>query len=541
MKKILSLFTAILFAGTMMADVFHLEKVTSVEKDKTYAFVRNDKVLTTTSSSALQTEDVNLGTITIEENKFPAFLWKLVLEADSFKMCNLSKGEDKFLRNSSSTNLSITDTEGRNRWVITFDGDVALIATSERFIAEAMKDGQPTNTYKAYAFGKENKGLEDNPGHDFTVYELKAGASVTPSLLVDNLDLNSVMSRTLPFITDTNIVVTASNLTADIAVSVKGSNISVADKLSKEGGKLDIHINAQNEGRFSDTIVLTSGSLKKEVAIAANVVKSAGEGIEENPFTLEDLAKFENGYSGKHWVKGFIVGFFKKGGLIENDPEVIDSTRLALGTTKDQTDKLIPVSLTKSTKGEKKVREELNIKANPGVIGYEVILYGTMEKYMDTTGIKSVSDYKWAGEVPASKKSKDASIKSLKVEGKEITPKDNVYAFEVSDTEGYDQVTITFELNDAKATADKASGFKIDVPKSSEDPAAEEKITVTAEDGVTKAEYTVKITRAKAVDPGQEAIDNNVVETKAVKFFENGQLIILKNGVKYNAEGAMIQ
>ena len=539
MKKFLSLFAAILFAGTLMAGDFHLEKVTSVEKGKTYAFVRNGKALTTTSNSALQTEDVNLGTI----DGTQAFLWKLVLEEDSFKLSNISKGEDKFLRNTSSTSLSIVATEGRNRWVITFDGDVALIATSERFIAETMKDGQPTNTYKAYGFGKDNKGLEDYPGHDFTVYELKEGASVTPSLLADNLDLQSVMSRTLPLVTDTNIIVTASNLTAEIAVSVKGSNISVPDKLPKEGGKLDIHINAPNEGKFSDTIVLTSGALKKEVAIEANVVKSVGEGTEENPFTLEDVAKFDNGYAGKYWVKGFILGYFKKGGLIENDPEAIDSTRLALGTTKDQTDKLIPVSLTKSTKGEQKVREELNIKANPGVIGYEVILYGKMEKYMDTTGIKSVSDYKWAGEVPEAKKSKDATIKSLKINDESVTEDNGIFAYEAPADLEKKEVEVAFELNDAKAKADKDNPFKVAVPESDEAPATEVKLTVTAEDGVTTAEYTIKVTRAKAepIDLGQEAVDNAVVGTKAVKTFENGQLVIIKNGVKYNAQGAIMK
>lgn len=36
------------------------------------------------------------------------------------------------------------------------------------------------------------------------------------------------------------------------------------------------------------------------------------------------------------------------------------------------------------------------------------------------------------------------------------------------------------------------------------------------------------------------AISNTAVESKAVKFFENGQLVILKNGVKYNALGAQL-
>ena len=36
------------------------------------------------------------------------------------------------------------------------------------------------------------------------------------------------------------------------------------------------------------------------------------------------------------------------------------------------------------------------------------------------------------------------------------------------------------------------------------------------------------------------ALSNTAVESKAVKFFENGQLVILKNGVKYNALGAQL-
>jgi len=39
---------------------------------------------------------------------------------------------------------------------------------------------------------------------------------------------------------------------------------------------------------------------------------------------------------------------------------------------------------------------------------------------------------------------------------------------------------------------------------------------------------------------GTTAIDNTAIEGKAVKSFENGQLVIIKNGVKYNALGAQL-
>ena len=42
------------------------------------------------------------------------------------------------------------------------------------------------------------------------------------------------------------------------------------------------------------------------------------------------------------------------------------------------------------------------------------------------------------------------------------------------------------------------------------------------------------------VEEPSQGIDNTVNEAKTVKFFENGQLVILKNGVKYNALGAQL-
>ena len=38
-----------------------------------------------------------------------------------------------------------------------------------------------------------------------------------------------------------------------------------------------------------------------------------------------------------------------------------------------------------------------------------------------------------------------------------------------------------------------------------------------------------------------QAIDNTAVEAKATKYMENGALVIVKNGVKYNALGAVIE
>lgn len=49
--------------------------------------------------------------------------------------------------------------------------------------------------------------------------------------------------------------------------------------------------------------------------------------------------------------------------------------------------------------------------------------------------------------------------------------------------------------------------------------------------------FGIRIEKLKA---GQQAVDNVFDGAKAVKTFENGQLVIIKNGVKYNALGAQL-
>jgi hypothetical protein len=56
--------------------------------------------------------------------------------------------------------------------------------------------------------------------------------------------------------------------------------------------------------------------------------------------------------------------------------------------------------------------------------------------------------------------------------------------------------------------------------------------------GDDKAAFNV--TEIALVSNSQTALSNTAAESKAVKFFENGQLVIIKNGVKYNALGAQL-
>ena len=486
MRKILSLFAALLFAGSMVAADYHLEQVTSVSVGKTYAFVRNGKALNKPANKMITAVDAEFGTI----DGTQTYLWKLVEENDSIKFENVSAGAGFYLRNKpGTTDLTCSNMDTDNLWKIEFadDDDWAMIVSSARFIGEVSSG---SNTYKAYA--KTN--LETR-AHEFLVYELVAGASSEPSMSANDLDVKTLLADHFPFSFDTSIVVTASDLTAEhISVSALGENLIVPTNMSKEGGKLEFTITASENVKFSDTIVLKAGTLTKKVAIKGNIVDPVGDGTKESPFTFEDLANINNGLSGKWWTQGFILGSAKNGGVIAEEP---DSSSILLGVSADATEG-IAVQLAKSSNAEKETREALALQGSTGKIGKEVKVYGKLESYFGTTGVKSTSDFEWV----SGEKSTDATIKSLTIDGVPVAEEDGVFKYELDADFSMNQVQVEFELNDANATAVPASedGVWMTVPTASDDTVYQY-IEVTAEDGETIKNYEIILTIA-APEPG---------------------------------------
>ena len=97
------------------------------------------------------------------------------------------------------------------------------------------------------------------------------------------------------------------------------------------------------------------------------------------------------------YVRGFIVGFVAK-----NKNSIVHAvfssgdveTNIIIADSPDEIDyhNCIAVQLSTSSKGQKEVREGLNLFAHPENLGAYVILHGTVTKYMGTLGLKSVND-----------------------------------------------------------------------------------------------------------------------------------------------------
>ena len=134
--------------------------------------------------------------------------------------------------------------------------------------------------------------------------------------------------------------------------------------------------------------------------------------------------------------------------------------------------------------------------------------------------------------------STEASIKELKIDGKVIAENDGKFEYEVAFDSKQTEVEVAFVLAD-KATADRDNPFKVAVPDNPDMGATQAVIKVTAEDKVTTKEYKVIVTRAEEPQQGIDSVQASEINSQ--KVIRNGQLFILKNGVLYNAQGAVMR
>lgn len=138
-------------------------------------------------------------------------------------------------------------------------------------------------------------------------------------------------------------------------------------------------------------VAIKNGISSNVVSATYTIVELDGEGTQENPFTVADVRKLNNSLSGKHWVMGYIVGCASNGGALADS--ITNPANIALGDAADQTENCVPVQLTANTDP----RTALNLKDNPGNLGAQVKVYGDLQSYFSFFGVKNVTDYEIIG------------------------------------------------------------------------------------------------------------------------------------------------
>lgn len=121
------------------------------------------------------------------------------------------------------------------------------------------------------------------------------------------------------------------------------------------------------------------------------VVGDDGSGLPSDPLTISDVPAHV-GETGV-WVQGYLVGVGTSTGKFAFAAPFTRDTNVAIGLRSTTTDKeyIVCVEL---PKGE--LRDALNLKDNPGLLGRKVCLKGSLvASYYGVVGLKSVSAYEF--------------------------------------------------------------------------------------------------------------------------------------------------
>lgn len=210
LRLLLVMFLTLTVSANVWGATYKLTKVTSVSAGEKYVFEQDGYVMNnTTSSSALQcTNSYKTTGLAGTET----YVWTLESANGGFYMRNVNLESNYYLKNSSSTGVSLTTTS--SIWKFTFDDSgIVLIqntGNSNRFLGYTSATSY---AYKAYA----TSNLSSYP-HAITVYKLEEEVpSCTNKVTIQKgTDTNGTftLSKTGTYETcDAPLVITLSNIT----------------------------------------------------------------------------------------------------------------------------------------------------------------------------------------------------------------------------------------------------------------------------------------------------------------------------------------
>ncbi len=418
-------------------------------------------------------------------------------------------------------------------------GDAKIAAGTIELLPTA--DSWATNSYYKITLFVTNSS-SSNGGLDVATIAFYAYQDASaPAINAANIELGTCPTKTDAFSKTVELAVVGANLSAPIAV-VNGIYTTATGELTAEGGTLAVTFAVEAEGEYNDALTLTSGETSIQVTVRANVVKTVGIGTQDDPFTVSDVVKLNSstGVDNKFWVIGYIVGCAGNGGATGD----VVATNLAIGETDDQTEGVLPVELPSGD-----IRTALNLVDNPSYLGKQVKLHGALITYFNFKGVKSVDAYEFVEEPVAG-----CDWDNIEFFNVGIAPEDENYnQFKICKA-GENPNIVNIQV---APWADNNKGIYINFPSAEFTTISLPESQYTAQGAgillylsaftAQETEVTINYQGADCVftvynaKAGATAISNTAAEAKAVKFFENGQLIIMMNNVKYNAQGQIVK
>lgn len=146
---------------------------------------------------------------------------------------------------------------------------------------------------------------------------------------------------------------------------------------------------ANKMGTTTITATFAGNDEYKTGSVSYNLIvvdPNVNDGSFEKPFTIAEILK-KTTDKNKYWVKAYVVGNYYNNKVVTTSN--VD-TNIALSDVPNASsydkNNCIPVQLLKGS-----IKDAFNVKDNPNLIGTEIKVYGSFDKYFSQNGIKETS------------------------------------------------------------------------------------------------------------------------------------------------------
>ena len=432
----------------------------------------------------------------------------ITLEASSsnWKLC---VGEDKYLyaASSSKNNLKTAsaETAGTNGvWAISFSGNEAVIKAQGSNTRNLIRYNSTSTLFSCYASGQAA----------VSIYKyIDAPASVAkPTFTPETAEFENEVSVSLACETEGAEIFYTLDGTAPTAESAK---YEAAFKLTKTTTVKAIAIKGEDKSAVA-TKVYTKAlpTVLPDTITCELAAELALAGRTDNVIVKGYVVAIQDAWNSQHKNVSFWMADTKDGS------NTFEAYRVACETAEEAP----AVGDLVWAKGTLTKYNSTPETAQGGT-------FGILEKDMVPAvnlGAKTIEEFL------ALKNKKDTCILTGVVENIKMDSKDNTQYNAYGNFDLRDETGKVYIYGLLTADGESKKFIEMNINEGDE-------LTVLA----IYAEYngTPQVNDAifVSVDRVPTAIDNTAVETKTFKTFENGQLVIIKNGIKYNATGAVIR
>ena len=363
-SKILSwLLLTLNFATTANATTtYRLQRVTSVTAGNYYVFEQGGYVMgNSISSNALQTTST-FSTTGLSGSE--DYVWTLESVTGGFKM----KQGSNYLKNESSTNLSLNTSSSKATWTFSFqsDGTAIIGASPDKYLGYIDAS---SHEYKCYS-GAGSYGYQP---HSIVVYQLVEETGTSAELHFDNTFVKFVKGES--YISP----VLSKAAGHDGVVTYSSSNSKIATVNTTTG-----EVTIVGTGRVMITASSAATGNYDAGEATYTLMVMGGNGSDSKPYCVSDVNSGYMTFNANVYVKGYVVGYYTSE-ILTTTPT--DNTNIAIADSRDgaTASDITPLSLASS------IQSTYGLKANPEEMGKLLTAYGTIGQLNQRTSVNASS------------------------------------------------------------------------------------------------------------------------------------------------------